>query len=89
MQAMKNQAIRQCFQLLIFKPISTVTQGKSTTFHLTQHRRTRTFESYIIGIASIVLCVDTTSWIAVRKSLQFHPRSHPLVYVTLQRSRSR
>lgn len=67
MQAMEKQAIRQCFQLLIFKPISTVTQGKYTTFHLTQPRWTRTFETIILSIASIVFCVDTTSWIAARK----------------------
>lgn len=64
MQAMENQAIRQYFRLSIFKLISTVAQGKSATFHLTQHGGTRTFEANISVSIFIVFCVDTTSWIA-------------------------
>ncbi len=67
MQAMENQAIRQYFRLSIFKPISIGAQGKSATFHLTQHGCTRTFGTYIFVSIFIVFCVDTTSWIAARK----------------------
>ena len=63
LQARENQAIRQYSRLPLLKLISMVTQGKFTTFHLTQHLRTRTFEIIILVVIFTIFCVDTTSWI--------------------------